>query len=94
MKKNAIEIRPAYWAATAYNFRLGPLDGYALYPIAIFLVHIRWWTFWTLVAVLILNAILNHMGFTLPVLFRYLKTVVGGRVCRRRPGIGRLTIWH
>jgi intracellular multiplication protein IcmT len=83
-----IESRPAYWAATARPFMLGPLDGTAVFPILLFMLHIRTWTLVVLSLFLVFLAVVRHYGVTLPVMARYALTAVGGRRVRRLPGCG------
>lgn len=44
----------------------------AYMPIFLFLFHMRWWTFWTAIVVIIIFAILAKFGFTFKVLWRKL----------------------
>lgn len=75
-------------------FMLGPLDGYAVFPIVLFLFHIRTWTASILVGFLILLIFLNRAGYNLPILVKIVKTSIGGRTISRIPKIGHHRIWR
>lgn len=90
----SIPIRPSYWSHSARQFMLGPLDGYSMYPIGIFLVHIRYWTLGMLFIVLTANFWLSRNGFNIPVVGKMMKTFLGGRVVRRRPHLGNRAIFR
>lgn len=89
-----IETRQSYWANSARQFMIGPLDGYALYPIGVFMVHIRYWTLGMLCVVLTLNLWLSRNGFNIPVVARMMRTFLAGRTVRRRPHLGNKIIFR
>lgn len=93
-KKVSIQTRISYWAHSARHFMLGPFDGYAVFPLTIFMLHIKLWTFVVLVVALTLSIFLSRAGYNLPVLLRILRVSIGGRQVKRVPGLGLRKIWR
>lgn len=89
-----VQIHHSFWYGSAMPFMLGPLDGYAIFPIILFLFHIQVWTAGVLVAFLILLIFLGRSGYTLPILFKIIKTTIGGRTVSRIPKMGHHRIWR
>ena len=96
MSKKAltIENRRSDWWATALPFMLGPLDGYSIFPVLIFLFHIRLWTAAVLVVFLVLLVFMNRRGYNLALLARIVVTGIGGRTVSRMPKMGNHRIWR
>lgn len=90
----SIQIRQSNWSNSARQFMIGPLDGYSLYPIGVFAVHIRYWTLAMLIMVLFANYWLSRNGFNIPVVAKMIKTFFSGRVVRRRPHFGNKIIFR
>lgn len=84
----------SFWYGSAMPFMLGPIDGYAVFPIVLFLFHIRVWTAAVLVGFLILLIFLNRAGYNLPILVKIVKTSIGGRTVSRIPKLGHHRIWR
>lgn len=93
-RKLSIPVHIGYWAASARPFMLGPLDGYSVFPVLLFLLHIRYWTLALLCVVLVIAFIMNRLGYPLNVLLRSAITRIGGRRVRRMPGLGHRKIWR
>lgn len=56
----------------------------AYLPIFLWLFHMRWWTFWTAIAVIVFFAVLGRFGLTFRVLWaKFLHALRGGRVHAR-----------
>lgn len=89
-----VDTRHSFWYGTAMPFMLGPLDGYAVFPIILFLFHMRVWTAGVLAAFLILLVFLGRAGYSLPILVKIVKTTIGGRSISRIPKIGHHRIWR
>lgn len=89
-----VDTRHSFWYGTAMPFMLGPLDGYAVFPIILFLFHMRVWTAGVLVAFLIMLVFLGRAGYSLPILVKIVKTTIGGRSISRIPKMGHHRIWR
>lgn len=72
----------AHWRNSARHPRLFMIDAYAAFPFLLFLLHIRWWTFGLALLTAIFFAVLERVGFTIPVFRRWLKVFLAGY---RRP---------
>ncbi|MCE2576649.1 IcmT/TraK family protein [Komagataeibacter sp. FNDCR2] len=70
------------WRFTADPVRLLIIDCRALAPMALWLVHMREWTFITAIIGVAFFGILAWMGLTLPVAWRMFRVFVSGS---RRP---------
>ncbi len=68
----------AHWRDSARSARLWIIDARAAFPIFIFLVHIRVWTFVVALVVMAFFGALERYGFTLIVFLRWLRTVLAG----------------
>lgn len=56
----------------------------AYVPLFLWLFHMRWWTFWTAIFVILFFALLARFGWTFQVLWaKFLHTLRGGRVHAR-----------
>ena len=64
------------------------MDARALFPLFIWLMHMRMWTFVLAVLSTIFFAVLAWQGYSLPVLIRTIHHKVRGPVCYARPW------WH
>jgi len=69
----------AHWRDSARSPQLWLIDASAVFPLFLFLMHMRMWTFIiTMIAVIFLS-ILNRYGFTVPVFLRWLRTSLAGK---------------
>ena len=68
----------AHWRDSARNVRLWLLDFRACFPLLIFLLHIRLWTFILALFTTIFFTLLERYGFTLAVFARWLRSFVAG----------------
>ncbi len=75
----------AYWRDSARNARFFLVDAYAVIPLVLFLLHIRWWTLTLALCTTIFFGILERVGFSVPVFCRFLKTCIGGNYKFSRP---------
>lgn len=80
------------WRDTARPFMLGPIDGRAVFPIVIFALHIRWWTFILAVSVIAVILIIGRFGYTPRIALLALRSPFTkvGRVYR----LGHKRIWR
>ena len=75
----------AHWRDSARSARFFMVDARAAFPIFLFLMHIRIWTGVVVIASGVFFGILEHFGFTVPVFFRWLRTVLAGQIKSSRP---------
>ena len=75
----------AHWRDSSRNARFFIVDARAAFAILLFLVHIATWTAMLVVINLTFFAIVEHYGFTIPVFFRWLRTVLAGPVKLSQP---------
>jgi intracellular multiplication protein IcmT len=75
----------AYWRDSARSARFFVVDAYAVLPLILFLLHIRWWTLTVALCATIFFGILERVGFSVPVFLRFMKTCIGGTYKFSRP---------
>jgi intracellular multiplication protein IcmT len=68
----------AHWRDSARQARFFMIDAQAAFPFLIFLLHIRWWTFFLALAATFFFSFLAKYGFTVPVFFRWIRTALAG----------------
>lgn len=68
----------AHWRDSARNVRFFIWDGKTAFPMLLFLLHIKLWTFATALAVTLFFTVLRHYGYTMEVFFRYLRNLASG----------------
>jgi intracellular multiplication protein IcmT len=68
----------AHWRDSARSVKLFFIDGAAAFPLLLFIVHIRLWTFILAVIAMLFFTLLNHYGFTVAVFFRWLRNFAAG----------------
>lgn len=66
------------WRDSARPARFFFFDARAAFPLLLFLLHIRWWTFILAVIATGFFAFLEHKGFTVVVFLRWLRNVLAG----------------
>jgi len=67
-----------HWRDSARSARFFIVDAKAAFPLLLFLLHIRWWTFTIAVISIVFFGILEHYGFTVPVFLRTVRTFLAG----------------
>ena len=75
----------AHWRDSARSARFFMVDAKAAFPIFLFLMHIRMWTGMLVIFSALFFGIVEHFGFTLPVFFRWLRSVCAGPIKSSRP---------
>ncbi len=70
----------AHWRDSARNARFFVVDARAAFPVFIFLMHIRVWTGVLVIVAAIFFGVIEHFGFTVPVFFRWLRSVLAGPI--------------
>jgi intracellular multiplication protein IcmT len=68
----------AHWRDSARNVRFFFIDFRACFPLLLFLLHIRLWTFVLAVIATAFFATLERYGFTLIVFLRWIRSFVAG----------------
>lgn len=72
-----IQTEP-HWRDSARNARFFLIDARAAFPLLIFLLHIRVWTFVLALVAMAFFGLLEHYGFSLIVFLRWVRTVLAG----------------
>lgn len=78
-------IAGAYWRDSARRPRLFMIDALAAFPLVIFLLHIRAWTFYLAIIATIFFAVLERFSFTVPVFMRWVRSTLAGRIRVAKP---------
>jgi intracellular multiplication protein IcmT len=68
----------AHWRDSARPARLWIVDFRAAFPLFIFLLHIRLWTFLLAVIATLFFAMLERFGFTVAVFSRWIRAYIAG----------------
>lgn len=68
----------AHWRDSARNVTLWIIDFRACFPLLLFLLHIRLWTFVVAMIFTIFFGIIQYYGFTLNVFLRWLRAFLAG----------------
>lgn len=86
--------RSCFWRVTMMPARIGPLDARMVIFVALFLLHMRWWTFTVLFMACIVFFVLERRGLSLPSAGRLLRAFLAGA---RRPAVSdyerRRPVW-
>lgn len=75
----------AHWRDTARTPRFYFMDSLAAFPLLLFLLHIRLWTFITALCVILFLVILEKFRFTIPVFKRWLVATLAGPLRVAKP---------
>lgn len=68
----------AHWRDSARTARFFFIDAKAAFPIFLFLVHIRIWTFILALTIMVFFTILNRFGYGVEVFWRILRSMLAG----------------
>lgn len=74
-----------HWRDSARRPKFFIVDALAALPLVVMLLHIRMWTFMLALGTMIFFGILERFNFTIPVFFRWLKTIFSGPIRTARP---------
>lgn len=69
----------AHWRDSARPIKFFIWDGKAAFPMVLFLMHIRLWTFIVAVATMMFFTILNRYGFSPMVFLRWARSSIAGK---------------
>jgi intracellular multiplication protein IcmT len=67
------------WCYTALRPQLGPLDARAVFPLALWMLHWAWWTFYLAVGFIVFLVFLDKKGLPVNVSLLQLRTYILGR---------------
>lgn len=68
----------AHWRDSARSTRFFVVDARAAFPLFLFLMHIRVWSFILAVVATLFFALLERYGFTVPVFLRLARSILAG----------------
>ncbi|GAB4392270.1 MAG: type IVB secretion system protein IcmT [Gammaproteobacteria bacterium] len=74
----AIQNPNAHWRDSARSPRFFIIDYRAAFPLLIFLLHIRLWSFILALTTTLFFGLLEHYGFTVDVFLRWLRSTLAG----------------
>lgn len=74
-----------HWRNSGNHAKFLMVDARASYPLLLFLVHMRIWTFGLWVFSMIFFGILNYMGYTLPTALRMFRAKAAGPLRYTKP---------
>lgn len=69
----------AHWRDSARSIRFFFFDATAAFPFVLFLLHIRWWTFFVALFAGIAFTVLNHFGLSVTVFLRTFRSFLAGK---------------
>ena len=76
------QVNPnARWRDSARSVKFIIWDASAVFPMLLWFLHMRWWTFEVSIAAICFFTLLNRYGFTVPVFLRWLRGLIVG--CRK-----------
>lgn len=75
----------AHWRDSARRARFFLVDAQAAFPLVLFLLHIRVWTFVLAIVATIFFAALERYGFSVPVFLRWFRNFIAGNRKLARP---------
>jgi intracellular multiplication protein IcmT len=84
----------AHWRDSARSPKLFFMDAFAAFPLLFFILHIRWWTFFTAIGVIAFFVVLEKFGFTVPVFKRWLRVFLAGSHRNARPWWAQNKTWR
>lgn len=78
-------VGDAHWRDVARSPRFYIMDSLAAFPLILFLLHIRLWTFITALVIILFLIGLERYKFTLPVFWRWLRSTIAGPMRVAKP---------
>lgn len=78
-------LESTHWRDAARTPRFFFMDAFAAFPLLLFLLHIRLWTFLLALGFIAFFAILERFKFTLPVFFRFVRSFLAGPLRMAKP---------
>lgn len=74
-----------FWRDTALKPEFFGVDARAAIPFALFIVHMRAWTFMLALATVVVLGVLARFGFTVPVFLNMVSRKLAGNIVTARP---------
>jgi len=68
----------SHWRDSARTARFFFIDAKAAFPIFLFLMHIRLWTFIFALVIMVFFTVLNRFGYTVDVFLRIFRSMLAG----------------
>lgn len=68
-----------HWRDSARTPQFFFIDGYAAFPMLLFILHIRLWTFLIACGATVFFTILKRYGFSPSIFFRWLRSLLAGK---------------
>lgn len=68
----------AHWRDSARTARFFFIDAKAAFPIFLFLLHIKLWTFILALIFMVFFTVLNRFGYSVDVFYRIFKSIIAG----------------
>lgn len=78
-------VDTAHWRDSAREPRFFVINARAVFPLFMWILHARMWTFWIAIIGISFFVILERFGFTPTVFGRWLKNVIAGNIKSARP---------
>jgi len=75
----------AHWRDCARTPRFFFMDAYAFFPLFLFVLHIRLWTFLTALGFMAFFILLERFKFTIPVFARWVRSTLAGPLRVAKP---------
>lgn len=75
----------SHWRDSGRIPRFFGIDARSTFPLLLFLVHIKWWTFIVAVIATILFGLIERYGFSATVFLRMIRSLLAGRRKLVRP---------
>ena len=75
----------AHWRDSSREVKFFMIDSKAAFPFVIFLMHMRTWTFFLAVTMMLFFGVLARFGFTVSVFRRWIKSFIAGSRRFSRP---------
>lgn len=74
-----------HWRDSARTARFFVMDARAAFPLVLFILHMKLWTFIVAVIAMSFFAMLERWGFTVPVFLRWSRSTIAGKYKTSRP---------
>ena len=68
----------AHWRDSARTARFFFIDAKAAFPIFLFLIHIRFWTFILALIFMVFFTVINRFGYSIEVFLRIFRSILAG----------------
>jgi len=75
----------ASWRDSSREAKFFFLDAQAVFPFVLFLLHIKWWTFFVALFAAAFFTIIRHFGFSVIVFARWVRSFFAGHRKMSRP---------